>query len=459
MLIALVVPRLAAQQATPPVYQVLPPVVDGGAKADSAQPVQAQLPCPDCNPGKHGLRGFGELMIVQAVPSVWNNVRRGEVWAKISPRTWYDNIQYPWQWDDNAFPEQPVLASPPRHHGNLYYNSGRANGYNFWASAPWAFGGSLMWELLGESWAPSPNDLLNTNLGGIAPGEMTYRLSSLTLDNTATGIERTAREALATLINPIRGFNRLIEGKMGPQAQNPAEWRPDFIEGALDVGYRRIGDAGAGDFSDDVSSDGGYVMFKIFHGSLMRNLTNKPFSRFQVQGEVASKKAQNESRRLSTLNAMGSLGGVALKGTKQDPTQALAAFMRYDYFSNPAVAFGGQSFRGGWIGLFGDREKFSMRLETLASFFPISALRSDYFITEEGRDYDYGMSLGGEKSQHTIGGGSADLRVMITRAIGLGASYYNYHRWSRYVTQPDVDQNSPSFRVYVGLALPSVHSN
>jgi len=344
-----------------------------------------------------------------------------------------------------------------------------------------------MWELLGESWAPSPNDLLNTSLGGIALGEMTYRLSSLTLDNTATGIERTAREALATLINPIRGFNRLIEGKMGQQAQNPAEWRPDFIQGALDVGYRRIGDAGAGDFSEDVSSEGGYVMFKIFHGSLMRNLTNTPFSHFQVVGELGSKKAQNEARRLSRLMAMGTLGGVALGGTKEAPTQALAAFMRYDYYSNPAVEFGGQSFRGGWIGLFGDREKFSLRLQTLASFFPISALRSDYFITEEGRDYDYGVSLGGhadasfiwwprlfftmgyeavhqftldgEKSQHTIGGGSVDLRVMITRAIGVGASYYNYHRWSRYVTQPDVDQNSPAFRAYVGLALPSIHSN
>jgi hypothetical protein len=103
MLIALAVPRLAAQQAPPPVYQVLPRVGDGAAKADSAAPVQAQLPCPDCNPSKQGLRGFGELMIVQAVPSLWNNIRRGEVWAKISPRTWYDNIQYPWQWDDNAF--------------------------------------------------------------------------------------------------------------------------------------------------------------------------------------------------------------------------------------------------------------------------------------------------------------------------------------------------------------------
>jgi hypothetical protein len=161
--------------------------------------------------------------------------------------------------------------------------------------------------------------------------------------------------------------------------------------------------------------------------------------------------------------------------------------MKYEYWSNPAVEFGGQSFRGGWIGLFGNSQKFSLQVRTLASFYPISALRSDYFATEEGRDYDYGMSLGGHlkasfiwwprvfftlgydvihqftldgaKSQHTIGGGTTDLRVQVFPTLGLGAKYINFHRWSRYQTQPDVDQTSPMFYLYVGLAVPSMHSN
>jgi len=35
---------------------------------------------------------------------------------------------------------------------------------------------------------------------------------------------------------------------------------------------------------------------------------------------------------------------------------------------------------------------------------------------------------------------------MITRAIAVGASYFNCDRWSRYQAQPDVDQNSAMFR-------------
>lgn len=475
---------LAAQQAPPPLY----PVAVGRTAADTSRApmsaAQGQLPCPDCNPSPRFGWAVTELMIVQAVPSVWNNIRRGEVWAKITPRTWYDNLQNAWKWDDNAFLNNQF--SHP-YHGNLYFNSARANGYSFWGSALWPFAGSAMWELFGEAWAPAPNDFLNTSLGGIALGEMLYRASSVVLDNTATGSERVFREIGATILNPIRGFNRLVRGEMNDISQNPPEWRPSFVQAALDVGYRRISDGGATDFGRDVSSEGGYLQFRLYHGNLLDEVTGKPFAHFQVTGEVGSKKAQNDARRLSRLAALGTLGGIALAGDKEHPSQVLAGFLKYEYWSNPAVEWGGQSIRGGWIGRFGDQQGFSIQLRALGSFYPISAVRSDYFVTEEGRDYDYGTSLGGhallsaiwyprvyfnlgydlvhqwtldgEKSQHTIGGGSAELRVQVTRMIGLGAQYQNFHRWSRYVTQPDVDQNSPMFYLYAGIAIPSVGKN
>ena len=43
-------------------------------------------------------------------------------------------------------------------------------------------------------------------------GEMLFRFSSLVLKNEATG--RTIREVGARLIDPIRGFNRLVRGEM-----------------------------------------------------------------------------------------------------------------------------------------------------------------------------------------------------------------------------------------------------
>lgn len=471
------------QQHAETLFPTVVPTLSLAMTPDSAVPQDASA-CPDCNPPKLFGRGVAELMIVQLIPFTVNRALKGEVWAKISPRTFYDNVQNSWKWDDNAFLNNQF--SHP-YHGNLYYSAGRTNGYGFWGSVPWAFAGSLMWELGFEAWAPAPNDFLNTSLGGIALGEMLYRASSLTLDNTATGSERVFREIGATLLNPMRGFNRLIGGEMGRVSQNPEEWRPKFVQAALDVGYRRIGDKGAFDFGSDVSSEGAFVTFRLIHGNLLDEVTNKPFSHFQVTGEIGSKKAQGESRRLSRLTAIGTLGGVALKGEKDNPSQVLAGFLKYEYWTNPAVEWGGQSIRGGWIGRFGDPTGFSLQVRTLGSFYPISAIRSDYFATEEGRDYDYGMSLGGhgfvsavwyprvfftfgydivhqwtidgEKSQHTIGGGSTELRVMVTRALGLGAAYMNFHRWSRYLTQPDVDQNSPMLYLYAGLAIPSLHSN
>ena len=154
------------------------------------EPARAQdepLPCPDCNPPTRFWAGAAELMVVQFVPwgfTKW--VTHGE-WSNISFRTWSDNLKFSWQWDNNKF-NNNQFAHP--YHGSLYYNAGRANGYDFWHSAPWAFGGSLMWELFGEVWAPAPNDLANTTLGGITLGEMLFRFSSLVLDNRATGGNR-----------------------------------------------------------------------------------------------------------------------------------------------------------------------------------------------------------------------------------------------------------------------------
>ena len=80
--------------------------------------------------------------------------------------------------------------------------------------------------LFGEVWAPSPNDLANTTLGGITLGEMLFRFSSLTLDNEATGSNRVVREVGAGLINPVRGFNRLVRGEDRPDLGDPARLAP-----------------------------------------------------------------------------------------------------------------------------------------------------------------------------------------------------------------------------------------
>ena len=46
--------------------------------------------------------------------------------------------------------------------------------------------------------------IVSTGVGGIAMGEMTYRLSSTILDNTATGAGRIWREIAATAVSSRR---------------------------------------------------------------------------------------------------------------------------------------------------------------------------------------------------------------------------------------------------------------
>src|SRR6267142_536953 len=194
-------------------------------------PAVRQLPCPDCNPPKRFWPGFGEVMIVQFIPWSVNSVIRDAEWAKIGPSVWATNLENPWVWDNNKFLNNQF--SHP-YHGSLYFNAGRTNGYSFWQSVPWAFGGSLMWEEFFEGWAPSPNDWFNTSLGGITLGEMLFKVSSLTLDNRATGSERMWREIGATALNPVRGFNRLYRGEMNDISANPADWRPSRVFASLD---------------------------------------------------------------------------------------------------------------------------------------------------------------------------------------------------------------------------------
>ena len=72
----------------------------------------------------------------------------------------------------------------------------------------------------------------------------------------------------------------------------------------------------------------------------------------------------------------------------------LATFITYDYLSSPSLDFGGQGFAFGPVSRWGSLENFRIEAELLFTPMPISAVRSDYFVTEEGRDYDYGVGLG-----------------------------------------------------------------
>ena len=148
-------------------------------------------------------------------------------------------------WDNDFFTTN-MFAHP--YHGNLYYNAARTNGLTFWESAPYALGGSLMWEFLGETEPPAINDVLATSMGGMAIGEMTHRLSLSMLDDSERGFGRFLREAAATLVNPIQGLHRIISGDAWRLRRNNNRYH-DFtkipIDASVSLGWRYLADEGA----------------------------------------------------------------------------------------------------------------------------------------------------------------------------------------------------------------------
>ncbi|WP_165020359.1 DUF3943 domain-containing protein [Dysgonomonas sp. ZJ279] len=130
-------------------------------------------------------------------------------YAYISINTVENNLKNGFKWDNDQMATN-MFGHP--YTGSLYYNSARANGFNFWESAAFTLGGSVIWEVLLENQPPSTNDLIATSIGGIVIGEVSYSASDLVLDNRAEGTERLGREFAAFLISPTRGLTRIMNG-------------------------------------------------------------------------------------------------------------------------------------------------------------------------------------------------------------------------------------------------------
>lgn len=169
-------------------------------------------------PDSIDLEYYGKKRFWQATTSivglnfgVWifNRYIINEDFANINMNSVKENFKHGFIWDNDKLSTNMFLHP---YHGSLYFNSARSNGYNYWQSGLFAFGGSAMWELFLESEYPSTNDIVATPIGGMALGEVFYRISDEILDNRAIGLERIGREIGAFVLSPMRGLNRIIDG-------------------------------------------------------------------------------------------------------------------------------------------------------------------------------------------------------------------------------------------------------
>jgi hypothetical protein len=114
------------------------------------------------------------------------------------------NLRSSWGEDRDPF-EINQMGHP--YQGSVYFNIARSNGLTFWESLGYAFAGSAVWEVAGETTPPSRNDQITTSFGGSFLGEALYRMANLVLDR-GNGSAPTLRETGAALVSPALGYNR-----------------------------------------------------------------------------------------------------------------------------------------------------------------------------------------------------------------------------------------------------------
>lgn len=119
-----------------------------------------------------------------------------------------DNLTGKWVVDTDPFAVNQFMHP---YQGSVYFGLARATGLDYWESLGYTFGGSLLWEIAGETGSPSINDLVTTGFGGTFLGEPLFRMASLLLEG---GGEKPVfwREVGAAAISPTLGFTRYAFG-------------------------------------------------------------------------------------------------------------------------------------------------------------------------------------------------------------------------------------------------------
>jgi hypothetical protein len=366
------------------------------------------------------------------------------------------------------------LAHP--YSGNLYFNSARANGYDFWSSAPFAFGGSVLWEYFGEAQSPSINDLINTTFGGITMGETLFRLSNLILDRHTTGVTRVVREIGAAIVNPPLALTRLLNGEIGRVEPNPVNRVPSRLASEFNMGYQRVSQGSAE--SPLTTPNQGFLFYSLDYGDPLRGDVSHPFGAFRADVTFAT----STSGVVSEAHVLGYLTTHEFSHL-EDRHQQLQLGLNYDYLNNQAILSGGQGLSGIFIVRHPVARSLSLRTEVSAIGYVIDGVKSDFSPTgadsSTARNYDYGMGgggrvvarverhgdalleavyqstwigvLSGAARDHRYNFLSARLEIPIVGELALGGSALLYHRTSYYATHPTVHARDARTQVFVAV--------
>lgn len=406
-------------------------------------------------------RAAGDIVLAETTPWLVDNYLRKVEYTRISWQTLSYNLSPAhWAWDGDGFTTNQ-FGHP--FHGSLFFNSFRCNGYSFWQSSLASFAGSYLWETAAENQAPAPNDFINTGFGGIILGEMTHQLSDKLINNRKLGFRRQAGEAAAFIINPMNGFNRIIDGRWGRLNPNSKERDSAVIYTEFDLGLRQF---------RNNNSQGKYGLYghvKFMYGTPSENYKTA-FSNMLINAEFG----KDDSSGVNIVSVYGSLYGWKIPAAKNN-RQTVLLTANYDYIRNSAFFYSAQGVRLNLYSVFGLSGKLKISTTAGASLIILAAVPDPHGY--KSRYYNYCMGVGfsgsciiavaghfylgvsyrggwlrtmnGNSSHYFLHTTTGEMRYMVSNGFSICAEpgYFTLH--GNYADYEDVHKTYPYARVSV----------
>lgn len=325
---------------------------------------------------------FGTLVLTWALDKYLLNAD----YARIDIHTWKYNIKHEWEWDKDRFGIN-FIGHP--YSGTLSYNAARSNGYGYLQSCPFAIAGSLMWEYFGENTRPSYNDIINTPINGSFLGEILYRLSSNVLDDRTRGANRVFREIFAGLIDPMRGFNRLLQGKTF-RITNKEVYEKEPTNISIYAGVHRIDDVNQGMLGK--GSYSAMLNLQLDYGNPFEIRTRKPFDFFKLRADINIGVGR---KYVDNVIGYGILFG---KNKKiRNVVSLVGGFQYYDYIDNKTFELGTIGFGGGVITKLPVSKTSNLYVSLHLALVPFAGSSTRFGPdTSQVRDYNFGGGLEGK---------------------------------------------------------------
>ncbi len=383
-------------------------------------------------------------------------------WTKISFKTVKYNLEHGFVWDHDGF-EMNALFHP--YSGALSYTAARSTGLGFWNSIAYPFAGSFMWEIVMENELPSSNDLISTTTSGIVLGEISFRVSSLLLNDNATGGERVWREITAGILSPVHGLNRLISGKswsVGPKPQIP-NYSVSLSAGILGLFIDR---------NLYQKHPHGYLNVQLDYGNLF-SLSSRydPFDYFNVTVGLGF----TITNTIINISGSGMLWGNKIK-IFQNGKNIIGIFKNYDFLNTATYRVGSSSVGIGLITKVQLSEQYILESTLIPSIILVGAINSEY-AKPLGRDYNLGPGLEGKmrasitnnnlgklymaydrswiyvisgaRGDEVVGIWQAGVQVHLSHSTTWTFEYLNYSHIGTYNEYPSLQKNNIALRTYI----------